>query len=238
MPALGVAVTDRAEVIALLDDLIILADDRLDVTEKAEGYKPLRKRYNIELFGSMNGYLTMNENIVRARNEASQLIVEYFYTAFTRGYTESGGDEADLTGDSDDLAWINSRTEEELGYVKTLFVALKEAKADPEATRETLIELAHERADGYTDTLDAVYNMGLLRGAKNKGLTWKLGNTEIHCENKSGSFGCLQLAGQRHKASWYIARNLIPRMPGSGTTCGGYQCDCELVDDQNKAVTL
>jgi len=228
-------VTDRAEVLTLIDEITALVDD---ITTKAEGYKPLRKRYNIELFGSMNGYLTMSDKLVAARNEASQLIVEYFYTAFTRGYTESGGDEGDLTGDSDDLAWINSRTEEELGYVKTLFVTLKEAKADEEATRETLIDLAHERADGYTNTLDAVYNMGLLRGAKNQSLEWELGGTEKHCNNEPGTYGCKQLAGQKHLAKWYIARNLIPRMPYSGTTCGGHKCDCKLKNSQGKVITL
>lgn len=220
--------TDRAEVLAIVDELIIIADDRLDITEKAEGYKPLRKRYNIELFGSMNGYLTMKDSLVAARNEASQLIVEYFYTAFTRGYTESGGDEADLTGDSDDLAWINSRTEEELGYVKTLFVALKEAKADPEATRDSLIELAHERADGYTDTLDAVYAEGKLRGAKNIMLTMVGDDGNESCTD------CQRNKGQRYSARKWLR---IGYPPSRDYECKGYRCEHYLVTDDGKRFT-
>ena len=230
--------TDRAEVIALLDDLIIAVDDRLDIATKAEGYKPLAKRYNVELFGAFNGYLTMDDSLVKARNDAKKLIVEYFYSAFVRGYEEAGASEDDLTGDNDDLAWLNDRTEAEIGYIGTAFAALKEAKKQEGITRDELIALAHERADGYTDSLDAVYNMGLLRGDKAQLLEWVLGDTEVHCENKSGSFGCLQLAGQKHKASWYVSRNLIPGMPGSGTTCGGYQCDCRLKNKQGEWVTL
>lgn len=220
--------TDRAAVLALLDDLIIAVDDRLDIAEKAEGYKPLRKRYNIELFGSMNGYLTMKENIIRARNEASQLIVEYFYQAFTRGYTESGGDEGDLTGDSDDLEWINSRTEEELGYVKTLFVTLKEAKADPESTRDTLIELAHERSDAYTDSLDMVYAEGKLRGGKNIMLTMVGDDGAESCRD------CQRNKGKRYSAKKWLQ---IGYPPSRDYECKGYRCEHYLVTDDGKRFT-
>lgn len=206
-------------------------------TKDSRAYPQQRRSYNVNIFGSMNGYLTGSDSLTAARNEMSREAIERFYSVFVLGYTQAGGAEKDLTGDSEDLAWINARTEEEIGYIKSLFVALKEAKKS-DLSRDELIQLAHDHADAYTNSLDAVYNAGKLRAQKAKMLTWRLGATEEHCENKPGRHGCLQLNGQRHKASWYLSKNLIPQMPGSSTTCGGYQCLCHLEDDKGDRVTI
>ena len=223
--------TDKADLLTLLDEVEALVDQRLDAYEvatKAEGYKPLRKRYNIYLFGAMNGYLTMGDNIRAATNEARQIIVEHFYEAFSRGYTEVGGDEGELIGDSDDLAWINARTEEELGYVKQLFVTLKELKADPEQTRETLIAYAHQRADAYTDTLDAVYGEGKMRGSKNIMLTMVGEDGDESCTD------CQERKGKRYSVRKWLK---IGYPPSREFECRGYRCQHYLVTDDGKRFT-
>ena len=94
------------------------------------------------------------------------------------------------------------------------------------------------RVEGYLSTLDSVYNMGLLFANKNQVLWWRLGPTEKHCENKSGSTGCASLDGKSHTAKWYIARDLIPGRPGAAQTCGGYQCQCYFENKAGDRVTL
>lgn len=220
--------TDRAEVLALLDDLIIAVDDRLDIATKAEGYKPLAKRYNVELFGAFNGYLTMDDSLVKARNDAKKLIVEYFYSAFVRGYEEAGASEDDLTGDSDDLAWLNDRTEAEIGYIGTAFAALKEAKKQEGITRDELIALAHERADGYTDSLDMIYAEGKMRGSKNIMLTMVGDDGNESCAD------CQERKGKRYSAKKWLA---IGYPPSRDFECHGYNCRHYLVTDDGKRFT-
>jgi hypothetical protein len=54
---------------------------------------------------------------------------------------------------------------------------------------------------------------------------WMLGATEDHCST------CLRLAeGGAHTAAWYLRRNYIPGQPGASLECGGFNCDCSLVD--------
>ena len=220
--------TERAEVLALLDDLIIAVDDRLGVAEKAEGYRPLRQRYNIELFGAFNGYLTMDDSLVKARNDARKLIVEYFYDAFMSGYTESGGDESDLTGDSIDLAWLNDRTEAEIGYVLTAFASLRDAKKQDDITRDDLIGLAHDRADGYTDSLDMVYAEGRLRGSKNIMLTMVGDDGNESCAD------CRSRKGKRYSVKKWLA---IGYPPSRDFICHGYNCQHYLMTDDGKRFT-
>ncbi|MCR4308385.1 MAG: hypothetical protein NUV80_07590, partial [Candidatus Berkelbacteria bacterium] len=72
----------------------------------------------------------------------------------------------------------------------------------------------------------------MMNGANNPMLTWRLGQTEVHCTT------CLELNGKKHKAQWYIDNDYIPRKPGANLECNGYNCDCDLVDSSGKVYTL
>ena len=91
---------------------------------------------------------------------------------------------------------------------------------------------AANRADSWTSAMDGYYNAIKLMGAGNKMLTWYLGETEKHCDT------CLDLNLQRHRAAWYSARGYTPRKPGSATDCGGWNCDCQLLDDEGNEFTI
>jgi hypothetical protein len=145
-------IADLAPLLHELDSFIDTRLAALGVTTKdARSYPQQRKSYNVNIFGAMNGYLTGGDNLVAARNEMSKEALERFYSVFVLGYTQAGGSEKDLRGDSPDLAWINARTEEEIGYIKSLFVTLKEAKQS-DLTRDELIQLAHDHADAHSNT--------------------------------------------------------------------------------------
>lgn len=220
----------REHVKKSLEDLLTEAEaivsERLALKD-SRAYPQQRKSYNVNIFGSMNGYLTHGDNLVSARNEFSQEMIERFYDVFTLGYKQAGGDEANLTGDSEDLQWINARTEEEIGYIKSLFVSLKEAKAS-DMGKDELIQLAHDRADAYTNSLDMVYSEGKMRGGKNIMLTMVGDDGNESCHD------CQKRKGKRYSAKKWIA---IGYPPSREFECHGYNCQHFLIDDNGKRWT-
>ena len=193
----------------------------------SRAYPAQRKAYNVNIFGAMNGYLTGSDNMVAARNEFSQEMIERFYSVFTLGYTQAGGKVSDLTGDSEDLQWINARTEEEIGYIKSLFVTLKGAKGD-DLTRDELIQLAHDHADAYTNSLDMVYSEGKMRGAKTLMLTMVGEDGSESCTD------CRKRKGKRYTAKKWLA---IGYPPSRAFECHGYNCAHYLITDEGKRWT-
>lgn len=164
--------------------------------------------------------------VATSRNQIKNAMITAFGDAFDMGYTDGGGE---LPIPDDALGWIEARLNQEAGFIDMLFQDAKNLRKDAEFD---YFVWASERADGYTNTLQAIYNAGALWAKGNLKLTWNLGNTEKHCAT------CAKLDGSTHRASWYISRNYIPRQPGAGMDCGGYHCDCYLTDPKGETVTL
>lgn len=165
-------------------------------------------------------------SLVSSRNALRRAAVEAFGESFEAGWVEGGGE---LPFDGDALEWFNERVEQEMGFIGGLFDEAKELKKDKDFD---YFAWATARADGYTNALAAVYNAAKLLADERQMLTWNLGETEVHC------LTCAKLEGQRHRASWYLSRNYIPRQPGAGLECGGYNCDCYLTNDKDEEVTI
>lgn len=223
---------NETALMSLLDAAEAIVKERLArmevATEKdSRPYSQQRKSYTINIFGAMNGYLTRGDNLVAARNEFSKEMIERFYDVFVMGYKQAGGSEKDLTGDSEDLAWINARTEEEIGYIKSLFVTLKEAKAS-DLTKPELAQLAQDHADAYTNSLDMVYSEGKMRGARNIMLTMVGEDGNESCSD------CVKRKGKRYSARKWLA---IGYPPSRDFECHGYNCQHYLVTDDGKRWT-
>lgn len=91
---------------------------------------------------------------------------------------------------------------------------------------------ATNRANGYTSTLDGIYNMAVCYGAGNKMLSFVGDDGENSCAT------CTRLKGQRHKASWWISHDCVPPT-GSGLDCAaGGKCLHFLEDDDENQVTI
>jgi len=58
------------------------------------------------------------------------------------------------------------------------------------------------------------------KAAPDRLFTWRLGNTEEHCET------CLDMNGKSRPMWWYKATGILPQ--ASILECGGWNCDCHL----------
>ena len=182
--------------------------------------------YHDEITQALIKYLE-GGNVTAARNLFKKSTSNAFNDAFDMGYVDGG---AELPTDADANDWLNARKEAEFGFIETVFQSAKELKKEDGFEP---FAWASARADGYTATLAAIYNSGRMWAKKNQLLKWNLGATEKHCPT------CQKLAeGPTHRASWFLARNYIPRQPGAAMTCGGYNCDCMLTDKNGDEVTL
>ena len=149
-----------------------------------------------------------------------------FNDAFDLGWIDG---EQEMPVDDNANEWLGAQMTAEFGFVDTVFQSAKELKKEEGFNA---LEWASARADGYTGTIEAIYNAGKLFASKNQMLTWHLGQTEKHCDT------CAKLDGGSHRASWYVARNYIPRKPGAAMKCGGYYCDCSLTNKKGEDVTI
>jgi hypothetical protein len=221
----------------LIDAAQVVIDARLDaLTIKAvtdqDSLAVIRADYRAVIADAMTEYLASDRPVTGPRKLFRKAATEHLQPAFWRGYGEAAG-EIDYQ-DADARDWINSRVLEEIGYISTLFVSLRQLRDEfihGEADSSVLRDEVDNRTNGYADTLEACYIAGKMFGKKNVMLEWVYGDTE-HCNT------CAALNGQRHRAKWYIARDYIPRKPGAAMACGGYRCQCTLLDPDGKDYTL
>jgi hypothetical protein len=193
---------------------------------KAEGdLSAVNAYYHDELTQALTTYFE-GGSITGPRNQAKRAVADAFLDSFELGYTGSGGE---LPMEEELLAWLDARINTEWGFVAQLFEQARELRKDEEIDTFAWIS---EKADGYTRGLQGLFNAGGMFAKKNQVLTWHLGNTEKHCGT------CADLNGKSHKATWYLARNYIPRQPGAAMECGGYHCDCSLTDKDGNEVTI
>lgn len=193
---------------------------------KADGdLSSVNSRYHDTITSALIDYFE-GSGIAKPRNQIKNAMIIAFGDAFDMGYTDGGGE---LPIPDDALGWIEARLNQEAGYIDMLFQDAKMLRKDEEFD---YFAWATARADGYTSTLQAIYNAGALWAKGNQKLTWNLGNTEKHCDT------CKELNGTAHRASWYISHDYIPRQPGASMECGGYNCDCYLTDPKGETVTL
>jgi hypothetical protein len=192
---------------------------------KAAGYDGIRTVMSGGVFGSVFGYLSggsFGDAVQRMATVVSRAYVETAELA----WVEAG---AELPLDAETAAWARSQLDAQLGYVDQLFEDLKELRKSGDFDAG---EVATARAAGYASGLDGFYNEAVLRGKKNQMVTWHLGATEKHCKT------CASLDGKSHRISWYIDHDYIPRKNGAAMECGGWRCDCSLVDKDGNEVTI
>jgi hypothetical protein len=193
---------------------------------KAAGYDGIRAVMSGAIFGAVFGYLETGGSIAPFLSRMATAVSKAYVQAADVAYTEGGGE---LPLDEETAAWAREQLDAQLAYIDQLFEDLKDLRKSGDFDAG---EVATARAEGYASGLDGFYNEAVMRGSKNKMLTWHLGSTEKHCKT------CASLDGKSHRISWYIDNDYIPRKNGCALDCGGYNCDCTLTDKDGNEFTI
>ena len=203
-----------------------LHEDTIAAFKAAAGYSGIRDVMSGAVYNAVYGYLSSGGYATPARERMIAAVSKAYIETADAAYVEGGGK---LPMDDDTAAWARGQLDAQIGYVEDLFDQLKEIRKEGDYDADLT---AQARADGYASALDGFYNEAVLRGSSNKVVEWVLGGTEKHCKD------CAKLAGQRHKIKWFIDRDYIPRKNGAAMECGGYNCDCSLIDRDGNEVTI
>lgn len=233
MPVPDLHTTIKASIEYAIENGIELPDDLIKQASRVGALKAIgrslaeiRAFYHDAITDAMIGYFESSKPITTFKNQIRVAMVNAFLSAFEMGWVD-GGQKLPVRGEA--LDWYNARVDAEMGFIAGLFVQAKEMRAEG---AEGWFDWVNARADGYVSSVDGVYNAAMMYAKKGQMLTWHLGRTEQHCDT------CAKLNGGRHRASWYLARNYIPRQPGAYMDCGGYRCDCSLTDEDGNEVTI
>lgn len=202
-----------------------LSQAALRLAAKANDIGSINSEYHDAITEALITYFE-GGSVSGPRNKFRREMAQAFGDAMDLG-TVNGGGELPFVDEA--LTWYNNRVEEEMGHIDELFQQAKDLRKDDTFDYAAW---ANDRADGYTGSVMAVYNAAVMFAKGDQMLTWNLGATEKHCDT------CRKLDGKKHRASWYIDHNYIPRQPGADMECGGYNCDCSLTDKNGDEVTL
>lgn len=191
----------------------------------------IQARYHDAVTEALTTYFE-GGTVTGPRNAFRIAMTEAFYDAFYLGW-QDGGQQPPI--DAEALDWLNARITQEGGFIDGLFAQVKELRNE---TDFDFFAYVTERADGYTRTVTSVYNQALLYARKNQMLTFdgEDGDENHICQSINGT--CVQLKGKRHRASWWIAHDLIPYPGNPNYDCGAWRCRHYLRDDSGARVTL
>ena len=187
-------------------------------------YTQVRDAYYQEIFVSIYDYLDGDGSIATFKNAMKRAMVNAFTPAAENGWQDGG---VELPMSDEVNVWLTAALDAELGHIDLLFQNLKELRKSEDVNKT---ETAQARADGYTQTLDFVYNHAKIAAAGNGMLTFAGDDGKESCTD------CKKYKGKRHKASWWIEHDAIP--PNRGFECHGYNCQHTLVDDKGTVWTL
>ena len=167
-------------------------------------------------------YFSNQISIDVAKSRMTALIEQYGLQA----YQDALGD-AEMTDDDD--AAVQKWIEEQKGFVAGFMGDLESGRSadDADAARKKL----EDRADLWAASLAVLAGAAIASVQGDMMVTWQMGATLEHCAK------CFDLAGQRHRLSWFTSQGYYPQEPGSETLdCHGYNCQCTLSDDQGNQV--
>lgn len=201
-----------------------LSAETLAAVKAGSGYPGVRSDYWHAVHDAVYDYLTGNSPVTSFMNSVKRAFTDAYIAAAEIGYQEGG---ADLPFDEDTLSWLTGVQAQEFGYIEELFARLKEEWEGLDPAAE-----AASRAEGYVQTLDAIFGEAKVRAAGNKMLTLDGDDGKESCPE------CKRLKGQRHRASWWIKNGLVPAPGNANYTCGNYNCDHRLYDDDGNEYTI
>jgi len=194
----------------------------------------IEAEYRFTLTDIMTAYLEENRPITAFRNEMRRAANDAMTLAGYAGYADAGG-----SGALPDkvVSWIQARIDAEMGFINEVFQKLKELHKS--GTPEEQQAFIGARAEGYTASLQGVYNYAQMGGQVGVMGVWRLGATEEHCPFCSAFHGLVAYASEWRELG--IQPQNAPNPALTGTRhgekgCEGWRCDCSLDDtDQRRS---
>ena len=179
------------------------------------GYQQIRDNYFVAVYDSAQGYLESSRPTTAFRNRFSEAMTSAFTDAVYLGYENAGGE---LPLDPDTSSWLSERIVMERGNIDSLFERLFSLRREEGFSAEDIISEANGRANGYAATLDSIYQEAKMRGGRNATLIFAGRPGKDSCPT------CRRLEGKRHRISWIIENDMIPRPGNEKFICGGWNC--------------
>lgn len=172
-------------------------------------------------------------NRARSRADAERaidrLIAERAEDVYAEGLAEAGDGEVELTDQDRETIreWVLDQQSYSGGLADAMAAVVREPDLD---TRRGMERAIFERLKTWVASLRVLGGKAKASALANRMVTWIYGDTD-HCRT------CERLNGKRHRLSWFTSREYIPQEPGSGSLeCGGWRCQCVLVDDDGDQV--
>jgi len=223
--ALLISLLARAKSIAGELSRLSVNGETVETIKSVTGYVD---RYEVDLTTLITDAINRDISPADMGRGMKDLIGEYAEDTYTEAYRDAGNDAPEL----DDKDWDNIEDwqAEQRGAVAGFVGAMKAAlklKGD-EGIAATNAMLA--RSDLWVSALRTLAGKATARELADVMVTWKYGDTE-HCRT------CLSLNGKRKRLSWFVDNGYIPQENDSETLdCGGWRCQCELVNDKKDVI--
>lgn len=193
---------------------------------KAKGdLSEINAQYHDEITAALTDYFEGGA-VGPSRTAFKQATIQAFSDAFDTGWLDGG---AELPVDADALDWIETRLNDEMGYIDGLFEQAKELRRDKGFDWFAWVT---SRADAYTRTLREIYNQARLMVTTNVMVTFTGPSGKESCKD------CQRLHGQRHRLSWFIERDVVPPAGGNLECAPGRNCEHYLKKDNGEIITL
>lgn len=184
------------------------------------GLPAIEREYQGRLESAMSDYIDSDRSVTAFRNAFRRAANDAFNLTASAGWSD-GGQDGPM---SDGLqSWVNDRIDREIAFIDDLFRQLRQMRQAGEPTADFITA----RAQGYTASLQGIYNYAKMAAMEDRPGKWIYGDTVQHCAT------CAGLHDEVHPLSYYLDNDLIPQQRGSLTLeCGGWECDCSIVDPE------
>lgn len=182
----------------------------------------------LRLSEAVTGFFNQDRSAQEVGGVLRNLLRGYARDTYLEGMREGGIDNPESAITDEEEAEISAWVSDQFSYIPDFITALKETrKAEDQTAAQAAI---NARVELWASSLQTLGGMGKARAMGDAMCTWVYGDTD-HCST------CERLNGKRHRLSWFVNNGYIPQENGSDTLeCGGWLCQCKLVNDKGKQV--
>jgi hypothetical protein len=184
--------------------------------------------FQLRLSESVAEFFNRQASAAEVGSVLKNLLRGYARDTYLEGMREGGVDEPESDITDEEEADISAWVSEQFGFVPGFVQAVKDTRTaeDNESAQAGI----NNRVELWAGSLANLGSLGKARALANIMCTWVYGDTE-HCAT------CEKLNGRRKRMSWFLDNGYIPQENGSDTLeCGGWRCQCKLVNDKGKQV--